>query len=71
MSRIDFSSLSNMLDSSTEFTLTEEQYKNLTGRKMPQNTEYLIRRSALAMFAKEKKLKVCVQGRTITFEKSV
>jgi len=69
MSKVDFSRIENMMRSPLNFSLTEKQYEKLTGRKMPKDTSYLIRRSALSKFAEEKGLKIKVQEKTISFEK--
>lgn len=68
MSKIDFSQLGDILDSSTDFSLTEDQYQKLTGRKMPKEESYLTQRSALANYARSRGLKIRVQKKTITFE---
>lgn len=70
MAKIDFSKLRDMLNSSTNFSLTEKQYEKITKRKMPINASYLINQSALARFAKEQGLKIQVQEKTIRFEKA-
>lgn len=69
MSKIDFSKLADLLESSTDFSLTEKQYEKFVGRKLPQNSTYLIRNSALAKFAASKGLSIRVQEKIITFEK--
>lgn len=69
MAVIDFSKIEDMLDSSLEFSLTEEQYKKLTGRQLPKNDSYLKNKSALSKLAKKKGLKIKIQERTISFEK--
>ena len=61
MSKIDFSELESILNSSIDFSLTEKQYEKLTGRPMPKDTGYLIQRSALARFAKSRGLRVQVR----------
>ena len=70
MSKIDFSKIHEMLKSSTNFSLSEKQYKNLTGRTMPKDTSYLTKKSALANFARSLDLLIQVHERTITFEKA-
>lgn len=69
MSKIDFSKIEYMLQSSMDFSLSEKQYEKLTGRKMPKDTAYLIQRSALSRFANKLGLRICVQEKTISFEK--
>lgn len=69
MRTIDFKKIEEMLDSSPEFSLTEKQYKHLTGWDMPKDNSYLINRSALSRFAKEHGLKVRVQEKTIWFDR--
>lgn len=71
MSKIDFSELESILNSSIDFSLTEKQYEKLTGRPMPKDTGYLIQRSALARFAKSRGLRVQVREKTITFVKNI
>lgn len=68
MSKIDFSPIAEMLKSSTDFSLSEKQYQKMTGRKMPKDASYLTRKSALAKFARERGLRVCVHEKTISFE---
>lgn len=69
MSRIDFSKIEEMIKSSIEFSLSEKQYENLTGRKMPKNNYYLIKQSAIAQFADGLGLSIKVHEKTITFER--
>lgn len=71
MASIDFSEIKKLIDSSTDFSLSEKQYKKLTGREMPTNKSYLIHNSALSRFANELGLaiKVHENEKTITFEK--
>lgn len=71
MSKIDFSELESILNSSIDFSLTEKQYEKLTGRPMPKDTGYLIQRSALARFAKSRGVRVQVREKTITFVKNI
>ena len=54
MAKIDFSKIAEMLNSSTDFSLTEKQYYNLTRSNLPKDTNYLLNKSALARFSKEK-----------------
>ena len=68
MLRIDFSKIEEMIKSSIEFSLSEKQYENLTGRKMPKNN-YLIKQSAIAQFADGLGLSIKVHEKTITFER--
>ena len=69
MSKIDFTEIKKLINSSTNFSLSEKQYKKMTGRKMPQNTSYLFNRSAIARFANELGLTIHVDEKTISFEK--
>lgn len=69
MAKINFSKLEEMLDSSTSFSLSEKQYEEVTGRKMPKNSSYLVRYSAVAKFAADRGLKIRIQEKTITFER--
>lgn len=69
MSKIDFSKIEGMIKSSIDFSLSEKQYENLTGRKMPKNDYYLTKKSAIAKFANKFNLTVQVHEKTITFEK--
>lgn len=69
MSRIDFSKIEEMIKSSIEFSLSEKQYENLTGRKVPKNNYYLIKQSAIAQFADGLGLSIKVHEKTITFER--
>ena len=57
MPRIDFSKLDALLDTTNDFSLTEEQYKQPVGKDLPHNSYYLQHQSALAQFAKSKGLK--------------
>ena len=70
MAKIDFSKIAEMLNSSTDFSLTEKQYYKLTRRNLPKDTSYLLNKSALARFSKEKNLEITVQERTISFKKA-
>lgn len=69
MSKIDFSKIEEMLKSSIDFSLSEKQYENLTGRKMPKDNYYLIKKSAIAKFADRLGLTIKVHEKTMTFEK--
>ena len=69
MSRIDFSKIEEMIKSSIDFSLSEKQYENLTGRKMPKNNYYLIKQSAIAQFADGLGLSIKIHEKTITFER--
>lgn len=69
MSRIDFSKIEEMIKSSIDFSLSEKQYENLTGRKMPKNNYYLIKQSAIAKFADGLGLSIKIHEKTITFER--
>ena len=69
MAKLDFSKVKEMIDSSLDFSLTEEQYKRILGREMPKNMNYLIHESALSRFAKENGLDVVVHEREISFIK--
>lgn len=65
MPSIDFSKIAEMLESSTDFSLSEKQYKKLTGRTMPKDISYLTHRSAMAKFAESKGLKIHVQEKQL------
>ena len=67
MLRIDFSKIEEMIKSSIEFSLSEKQYENLTGRKMPKNNYYLIKQSAIAQFADGLGLSIKVHENTNYF----
>lgn len=69
MSKIDFSELEDILNSSINISLTEDQYKKITGRNMPKSESYLVRNSALANFALSHGLRIHVQKKAITFER--
>lgn len=69
MSKIDFSKIKELIESSIDFSLSEKQYEKLTGRKMPRDNYYLINKSAIAKFANELGLTIQVHKKTITFEK--
>ena len=72
MAKIDFSKLENMLKLSSDFSLSEQQYEKIIGRKMPKTKYYLTKTSPLAKFAKEMGFAVVVQEetrRTISFMK--
>ncbi len=72
MANIDFSKLENMFKSSSNFSLSAQQYEKIVGRKMPKNKYYLTKKSALATFARTRGFTVVVQEetiRTISFEK--
>ena len=69
MSKIDFSELEDILNSSINISLTEDQYKKITGRNMPKSESYLVCKSALANFALSHGLRIHVQKKAITFER--
>ena len=70
MSKIDFSQIEEILKTTDNFSLTEDQYRQMIGRDLPKDLYYLTHKSALAEFAKKMGLEVKVRGeRLITFEK--
>ena len=69
MSKIDFSQIQDLLVSSTNFSISETQYKKLIGRAMPKDASYLTKRSAIARFAAERGLAIRLHEKSITFEK--
>ena len=68
MPYLDFSKIEELVNTSTTFSLSERQYKELTGKPLPKDRSYLEKRSALARFANNHGLKIIVQERTISFE---
>ncbi len=69
MPKIDFSQIEALLNSSSSFSLSETQYREMTGRGLPKDSNYIVKRSALAKFVKERGLRIKVNERTISFEK--
>ena len=69
MTMIDFSEIGKMLEASSNFSLTEKQYKNMTGRDMPKDKSYIERRSALSRYLAKIGYKAIVQEKTISFVK--
>lgn len=69
MSKIDFSPIKEMIDTSLSFSITEKQYQKLIGRKLPKDNSYLTNRSALAKFAKENGLVIRINEKTLSFER--
>lgn len=71
MSKRDFSKIEELLNTSNTFSLTSEQYKILVGKDLPKERYYLIHKSALAHFAKEKGYTIEVHSDvTIVFVKA-
>lgn len=71
MPKIDFSKIEELLNTSNTFSLTSEQYKILVGIDLPKDRYYLLHKSALAHFAKEKGYKIEVhRDVTIDFVKN-
>ena len=67
MAKNDFSKLKSMLELSSGFSLSEQQYEKIIGRKMPKSSKYyLAKKSALAEFAKEMGFAVVVHEEKIT-----
>lgn len=67
--KIDFSEFLPLLNSNTEFSITETQYRQNTGREMPKNTYYLKHNSALSKEVKKHGYLIEVKERTIIFKK--
>ncbi len=57
------------LDAGETFSMTNSQYKKSTGLNIPKDTNYLIKRSAVAQKARERGYKIVVHEREISFEK--
>ena len=71
MAKLDFSKIEELLNTSNTFSLTSEQYKILVGIDLPKDRYYLLHKSALAHFAKEKGYKIEVhRDVTIDFVKN-
>lgn len=64
--------LSNLLplfEADSNFTLTETEYKKMTGANLPQNTKYIEEKSALSKYAEKLGYKVTVKERTVLLER--
>ena len=71
---IDFSSLDDLFNQRKTFKLTDEQYRERTGKKLPTSIQYLRFSSPLAQKAKENGYKIEVEEnavvqRILTFTK--
>lgn len=51
------------LDAGETFSMTNSQYKKSTGLNIPKDTNYLIKRSAVAQKARERGYKIVVHER--------
>lgn len=51
--KIDFSKMESLFKSNEEFSITESQYKELTGYDMPKTYDYLKNKSPFSKVAKQ------------------
>lgn len=65
----DLKKLDTLFDTNNEFTLTDKQYKNRTGARLPENLYYLKNNSALAKKCRKYGFSMSVQEKTVTFKK--
>lgn len=63
--RPNLESLDFLFDKMESFELTDTQYKKKTGLSLPQNSNYLIKKSALAKKCKEKGFTLKLQEKKI------
>lgn len=61
--------IKELFESGEPFSLTDSQYKRKTGRSIPKNNTYLVKKSAVAKKAREYGYTLKIQERTISFEK--
>ncbi len=64
-----FTELISLFESNTDFSLTEEQYEEMTGAPLPKETNYLLKKSAVAKRAVEHGFQLVLNERTISFKK--
>lgn len=61
--------LSYLFNSKSKFSLTEAQYEKLTGARLPKDTYYLLKNSALAKECLKQGFKLTLQEKTVIFER--
>ncbi len=64
-----FTELFPLFEANSDFSLTEEQYEQMTGAPLPKETYYLLKKSAVAKRAAEHGFKLVLNKRTISFKK--
>lgn len=64
-----FTELISLFESNTDFSLTEEQYEQMTGAPLPKGSYYLLTKSAVAKSAAEHGFQLNLNERTISFKK--
>ena len=62
--------LDYLFDNNTSFELTDSLYKKKTGLPLPQNSSYLLKKSALAKKCKEKGFSLKLKEKTIYCERN-
>ncbi len=65
----DLSSLLPLFESNADFSLTEEQYEEMTNAHLPQNSKYIEKNSALSRFASKYGFELNVIQRTVQCKK--
>ena len=67
----NFNELSAHFEADSDFSITEEQYEQMTGVPLPKGTNYLLNKSALSKIAKKRGFKLILNKRTISFKKLI
>ena len=61
--------IERLLNTKTELTLTDAQYKKKTGRSIPKDKSYVVNKSALARLCKKLGFTITVQERAVIMKK--
>ena len=70
MAKIRFEKIIPLFDAGEDFSLTETQYRNSTGKTLPKDYYYLKNKSALAKEAKKFGFQIEIQEKTVSFKKN-
>ena len=61
--------LESLFVKGTAFSLTDSQYEAKTGARLPKNSNYLLKQSALAKYCRKMGYKLKLQEKIVYFEK--
>lgn len=71
MAKPSFEKIIPLLEAKKNFSLTEKQYEESTGARLPKENHYLQNKSALSRIAKEYGFEVEVQERIVSLRKVI
>lgn len=67
--RPNLTTLDSLFEQGKAFSLSDAQYEQKTGVRLPKNTNYILKRSALAKKCEKHGFKMYVQEKVVFFEK--